>query len=255
MRIDLHSFWDKQFAGSEEIKRLSDLSVGAERVFHTIFAKNTDWEPCSIPVGSNLFYESEQVFLNVDIKSVYVENSWDYLGVAEVGDRQTSYPMQNTWGAPAKFFPQLPVYYEVDNTRKLSLTYILQIIHLEVDRILDGKYNPNPIAFVLLTVPNGLLYDKYGEKIIEEPKTYHSKRGTRHRPANFRYAYHNYPWFAELKEKGIEQFRVRIAFNKKYLGKEFSTKYKFNKERVVKMLPEEITLMSTDAIKKIISFF
>jgi hypothetical protein len=254
-RIKLHSFWEKQFAGGEEIKRLSDLSVGAERVFHTIFAKNTDWSPSSIPVGSNLFYESDEVFLNVDIKSVYVENSWDYLGVAEVGERQTSYPMQNTWGASTKFFPQLPSYYEANNARKPSLTYIMQIIHLDIDRILEGKYDPNAIAFVLLAVPNGLLYEKYGEKIIEEPKTYHQKDGVRYRPANFRYAYHNCPWFVELKQKGIEQFRVRVAFNKNYLGKEFLTKYKFNEKLIVKMLPEKITLMSSDIIKKISSIF
>jgi hypothetical protein len=103
LRIKLYEFWKKQFEEGEEIKRLSDLGIGAERVFHTIFAKTTDWLPSSIPVGSNLFYECNEVFINVDIESVYVENGWDYLGVAEVGERQTSYPMQNTWGASEKF--------------------------------------------------------------------------------------------------------------------------------------------------------
>jgi hypothetical protein len=250
LRIKLHSFWEKQFAGGEKIKRLSDLGVGAERVFHTIFAKSTNWAPSSIPVGSNLFYESDEAFLNIDIKSVYVENSWDYLGVAEVGERQTSYPMQNTWGAKEKFLPQLPVYYEINNTKKPSLTYIMQMIHLDIDRILEGKYDPNVIAFVLLAIPNGSLYEKYREKIIEEPKSYHQKDGKRHRPKNFRYAYHNYPWFAELKEKDIEKFRVRVAFNENYLGKKFLTKYKFNEKLVVEMLPEKITQMSSDIVKK-----
>jgi len=255
LRIKLYSFWKKQFTSSEEIKRLSDLGVGAERVFHTIFAKSTNWSPSSIPVGSNLFYESDKAFVNVDIKSIYVENSWDYLGVSEVGERQTSYPMQNTWGAKEKFMPQLPVYYEINDKQKPCLTYIIQIIHVDIDRILEKKYDPNAIAFILLAVPNGLLYEKYGEKIIEEPKSYHQKEGRRYRPANFRYAYYSYPWFAELKTKGIEQYRVRVAFNGNYLGKRFATKYKFNEELIVEMLPEKVTKMPYDIAKKTTTIF
>jgi len=111
LRIKLYRFWKKQFTKSEEIKRLSDLGVGTERIFHTLFAQKTNWLPSSIPVGSDLFYYDDKAFINIDIKSDYVENSWDYLGVAEVGERQTSYPIQNTWGAMEKFLPQLPPYY------------------------------------------------------------------------------------------------------------------------------------------------
>jgi hypothetical protein len=250
LRIKLYSSWKKQFAESEEVKRLSDLGIGAERVFHTIFAKTTNWLPSSIPVGSNLFYECDDAFINIDIKSVYVENSWDYLGVAEVGERQTSYPMQNTWGATEKFIPQLPCYYEINDNKKICLSYILQIIHIDIDKILEGKHDPNAIALILLAVPNGLLYKKYGEKIIEEPKSYHYKKGKRYRPANFRYAYHNCPWFVELKEKGNEAFRVRIIFNKKYFNKKFETKYKYNKKLKLRMLPENVTKLPLDMVKR-----
>jgi hypothetical protein len=250
LRIKLYNFWKKQFAGSEEIKRLSDLGIGAERVFHTMFAKTTDWLPSSIPVGSNLFYECNNAFINIDIKSVYVENSWDYLGVAEVGERQTSYPMQNTWGAKERFTPQLPFYYEINNVKKPCLSYILQIIHIDIDKILENKYDPNAIAFIFLAVPNGLLYEKYGEMIIEEPKVYHQKNGRRHRPANFRYAYYKCPWFTELKERGIEKYRIRIVFNANYFDKEFETKYKFNEKLTLKMRPENITRLPLSIAKE-----
>lgn len=255
LRIKLYGFWKKQFEESEEIKRLSDLGIGAERVFHTIFAKTTNWLPSSIPVGSNLFYECNDVFINVDIKSVYVENSWDYLGVAEVGERQTSYPMQTSWGASEKFTPQLPFYYEISDNKKPCLSYILQIIHIDIDKILENRYDPNAIAFILLAIPNGLLYEKYGEEIIEEPKSYHCKKGKRYRPANFRYAYHKYPWFAELKERCIESYRVRMIFNKNYFDKEFETMYKFNERLKLKMRPENITQLPVDIVKKITTTF
>jgi len=255
LRVKIYDFWKKQFKKSEEIKRLSDLGVGAERVFHSVFAWETDWLPSSIPVGSNLFYESNEAFINIDVKSVYVENSWDYLGVAEVGDRQTSYPMQNTWGAEEKFMPQLPFYYEINAIKKPCLTYILQIIHVDIDEILKKRYDANAIAFILLAVPNGLLYNEYDEDIIEEPKSYHQKSGKRYRPANFRYAYHKCPWFATLKKKGIEEYRIRAIFNENYFNKIFVTKYKYNQKRVLKILPEKVTLLKYDFVKKTSTVF
>lgn len=251
LRIKLYDFWKKQFTKGEEIKRLSDLGVGSERVFHNLFAQKTNWLPCSIPVGSNLFYHNSDVFINIDIKSDYVENSWDYLGVAEVGERQTSYAIQNTWGAEEKFAPQLPPYYKIDDTEKPCLTYILQIIHVDIDQILQKNYDPNAVALILLAVPNGLLYKRYGEKIIEEPKSYHHKKGKRHSPANFRYAYYKDPRFVVLKKKGLEEYRCRVFFNKKYFGETFETAYKYNQRLPVVMLPENVTLLSNEIIKKV----
>jgi len=254
-RIKLYDFWQKQFMTSEEIKRLSDLGVGAERVLHTIFARCTDWQPSSIPVGSNLFYETDDAFINIDIKSVYVENSWDYLGVAEVGERQTSYPMKNLWGAKEKFEPQLPVYYEINDEKKPCLTYILQIIHVDIDEIVSKKYDPHAIAFILLAIPNGLLYEEYGEEIIDEPKSYHQKSGQRYRPANFRYAYHRCPWFILLKKINIEEYRVRTIFNANYFNKIFVTRHKYNKKLVLKILPEKLTLLGKNIVKRVTTVF
>jgi len=254
-RIKLYRFWKKQFIKSEEIKRLSDLGVGAERVFHNIFARTTNWLPSSIPVGSNLFYESDKAFINIDIKSVYVENSWDYLGVAAVGERQTSYAMQETWEAEEKFMPQLPHYYEINDMKKPCLTYILQIIHVDIDRMLEKNYDRNAIALILLAVPNGSLYKEYGENIIEEPKSYHQKKGKRYRPANFRYAYYKNPFFAVLKKKDMEEHRVRVLFNRGYFGEKFLTAWKYRKERIVKMLPEEVTQLSSNIVKKLTTVF
>ena len=255
LRIKLYSFWKRQFTKGEEIKRLSDLGVGTERVFHSLFARKTNWLPSSIPVGSNLFYYDSDAFINIDIKSDYVENSWDYLGVAEVGERQTSYAIQNTWGAKEKFMPQLPIHYEIDNKEKPCLTYILQIIHVDIDQILQKKYDPNAIALILLAIPNGLLYERYGEKIIEEPKSYHQKEGKRHSPANFRYAYYKDPWFAVLRKKGLEEYRCRVIFNKKYFGEKFETTYKYLKRLLVVMSPENVTLLPNEIVKKVTTVF
>lgn len=163
--------------------------------------------------------------------------------------------MQKTWGSEEKFIPQLPNYYEIDDTRKPCLTYIMQIIHVDIDRILEKNYDRNAIALILLAVPNGLLYKEYGENIMEEPKSYHKRKGKRYRPANFRYAYYRYPSFGVLKKKGTQEYRVRVVFNKRYSGEKFLTTWKYNKRRTVVMLPKEVTQLSEDVVQKLTTVF
>jgi hypothetical protein len=199
-----------------ELKRLTDLGTGAERVFNFVICRHMGdkWSPVSIPFGSNLFFESEDAFINIDVKTVYADNTRDYGGLVEVGEAQTTYLMKNKWGCLKRFDPKLKPFYEVGDVRKPCLTYIIQEIHVKPEDVIEKRLDANPVALNIISVPNGLLYDVYGERIVGYPKSYHYKKKRRFSPANFRYYYHKEPRFKLLKEECA--YKIRMFFNKNY---------------------------------------
>lgn len=199
-------------------KRLTDLGIGAERVFWKLISSYfPDWRPIALFIGSNLFFETLEVFINIDVKTVYVDNLRDYMGLVEVGDAQTSYPMKKTYGALKRFRPKIKPYYDVSGMRKFSLAYFIQIIYEKPEIIMENNLDKGPIALLLVSMPNGLLYDVYGDKIVKYPKSYVTREGRRIRPANYRYYYNEEPCYKLLSSKPCN-YRVRLYFNKKYNG-------------------------------------
>jgi hypothetical protein len=75
------------------------LGTGAERVFNHVIVsyKWKGWHPVPIPFGSNLFFETSDVFVNINVKIAYADNPRDFQGRVEVGEAQTSYSMKKTW--------------------------------------------------------------------------------------------------------------------------------------------------------------
>ncbi|OYT55495.1 MAG: hypothetical protein B6U76_05835 [Desulfurococcales archaeon ex4484_217_2] len=207
----------------ESKRRLTDLGIGVERIFHWKFAKEYDWKPCSIPLGSNLFYETDDAFINIDVKTAYVENGWDYLGLVIVGEAQTTYPMQKKWGARKKFQPRLSKYYKVQEKIKVCLTYVLQIVHVSFKKIQSKGYDPNPIAIMLVSVPHGDLYSIYGDDICGEPKNFKKKNNVKIRPKNFRFLYSKAPYFHVIYNMSKKKnYRIKVLFNKEYVDMVFS---------------------------------
>jgi hypothetical protein len=197
-------------------KRLTDLGTGAERVFNHVIVscKWKKWRPVPIPFGSNLFFETSDAFVNIDVKTAYADNPRDFQGRIEVGEAQTSYPMKEKHGSLEEFQPKLKPFYEINGKKKYCLTYVIQVVHAKPEDILRLNLDPNPVLINFISIPNGLLYEVYGEDIVKEPKSYHTKEGKRLRPANFRYYYCVEPRFKLLN---IEcSYRIRIFFNQKY---------------------------------------
>lgn len=102
-RFNTYEYWAPLL--ETEKKRLTDLGVGAERVFNHVIvsAMSREWLPVPIPFGSNLFFEAGDVYINIDIKTAYLDNPRDYHGCVEVGEAQTSYPMKKKYGAKEEF--------------------------------------------------------------------------------------------------------------------------------------------------------
>lgn len=184
-------WWDTFIEGGKS----TDLDRGAERIFYWILADLLDWKPNSAPIGSNLFFETPEAFIHIEVKTSRIDNPSDYRGLVPISIKQTNYVVNKRTGKP----PSLPEYYnEGRNDEKACLTYALQVIHdpetLEI------------IAILLICIPNGQLYHIYGDKIVGAGKV---------KGASFRYRYRESPYFETLTEK---PFRFRVLYVDKSAG-------------------------------------
>ncbi|MFV0246668.1 MAG: hypothetical protein ACK5HS_01895 [Mycoplasmatales bacterium] len=149
--------WE-QFLG----KSTSDFAVGAERIFYWLF--NQFGQPNSSPIGSDLFFETYNAYVHIDIKTVTLANIGDYTRSIFVGNNQVSYKcnIQKQGGKNELYFPCLPSKYtkktENNIEEKVCLTYFITILYNEKNLEI---YNLS-----VLCVPNNLLYEKYGDKVL-----------------------------------------------------------------------------------------
>lgn len=59
-------------------KGISSFAVGAERIVYALFNAQGFGQPNSSPVGSDLFFETEDAFIHIDLKTVQTRNIGDY---------------------------------------------------------------------------------------------------------------------------------------------------------------------------------
>ncbi len=78
----------KEFLGKET----SEFATGAERIFYWLF--NQFGQPNSSPIGSDLFFETYNAYIHIDIKTVTLANIGDYKSNIFVGNNQVSYRSQ-----------------------------------------------------------------------------------------------------------------------------------------------------------------
>lgn len=64
--------------GTNEAKEISDFSVGAERIIYSLLNGKGIGQPNSSPVGSDLFFEVEDAYIHIDLKTVQEENIGDF---------------------------------------------------------------------------------------------------------------------------------------------------------------------------------
>ncbi len=175
----IKSDWWDRFTKISDQKQQSELARGAERIFYWLLT--TLWMPNSAPIGSDLFFESYNAFIHIDVKTAKSDNDADFKGKVAFGKNQTSYNPDRIGGEP-----NLPQYYTLDNnTKKPCLTYILQIIH-------DAE-TYGIIAILLISIPNGQLHSIYGESIVG--------KGKNKKTWSMRYLYKNNFTFNTVNDK------------------------------------------------------
>lgn len=162
----------------------SDFARGAERIYYWLF--NQFGTPNSSPIGADMFFETYNSFVHIDIKTAKLSNRSDYKGKIPIGANQTSYKLSDF-----NFAVNLPSRYKHEN--KMCLTYFINIIY-------DVKADNVEIkAIVIISVPNGKLSSIYGNSIIEAGKSGYTGKG-------FRYLFSAEPNFKLVENSS----RVRI---------------------------------------------
>jgi len=144
-------------------KETSDFAVGSERIFYWLF--NQFGIPNSSPVGSDLFFETYNAYIHIDIKTVTLANIGDFTKNIAVEDNQNSYSgeieIRGKNNRPYK--GHLPTFYTKTNgQKKVCLTYFLIILY--------NEQNLDIQAIVLCCMPNGDLNTIYGNKILAAGK-------------------------------------------------------------------------------------
>lgn len=77
--------------GNYEGKGISDFAVGAERIVYSLINGKGIGQPNSCPVGSDLFFEVDDAYIHIDMKTVQQDNIGDFTNNIFVGENQNSY--------------------------------------------------------------------------------------------------------------------------------------------------------------------
>mgnify|MGYP000451461872 CR=1 FL=1 len=193
-------YWKEKFANQSEQKITSDIAKGAERIFSHYMVE--EWEPNSCPIGSDLFYKTNNAYVHIEIKTARVNSrTQDYKGLCPVSKNQTSYCATESYTKRTmiKTIPNLPYsYFEYP-----CLTYAIQTIY-------DPDNNYSTLAVLLISIPNGQLFNIYGNNIAKAGKL---------KNESFRYVYSRNPYFEKIKKcTPCSPHRVKfIYFNEGYI--------------------------------------
>lgn len=155
---DIRSDWE-QFLGAET----SDFATGSERIFYWLFSQFG--VPNSSPIGSDMFFETYNAYVHIDIKTVTLANIGDFRRNIFVGDNQNSYigNINVRGGESRPYRGNLPTYYtKKDGSKKICLTYFIVILYNECN--LDIQ------TIAITCMPNGELHDIYGDRVISAGK-------------------------------------------------------------------------------------
>lgn len=190
----IRSDWEKFY----NVK--TDFSVGAERIVYALINGKGIGQPNSNPVSSDLFFEVDDAYIHIDMKTVITANIGDFKESIFVGVNQNSYKgkMIVKGKKPRMYTPNLPTFYQKGTkNEKICLTYFITILS-----------DPETLAVNLISImcmPNGELYDVYGSDVLKAGKI----------ESEARFNFSKVPFF-KLLGKGNDHLRVKVVyFNEK----------------------------------------
>ena len=191
--------WIEHFRRIENKRQNSDFARGAERIYYWLF--NQFGTPNSAPVGADMFFETYNAFVHIDVKTAKITNKSDYKGKVPIGANQTSYKVDEY-----NFKVHLPTKYSYQN--KYCLTYFINIVYSIVEENIEIK------SIILIAVPNGKLKQIYGTKIIQAGKSGYKGKG-------FRYSFKENPNFKLLEGTPSRVRVIYLSEDKKDKSEEF----------------------------------
>ena len=203
--------------------KISDYSTGAERVIYSLLNGKQFGTPNSAPVGSDLFFEVDDAFIHIDLKTVGTTLSENKrVGKCNIGDFANDIFIgtnQNSYSADILVFEDKPkefsryykahlppIYNSADKDKaKPCLTYFITILY--------DKSSLDTLVINLLCMPNGLLKEIYKNRPIKAGKN----------PDKVRFNFSRTPDFELLNNEK----RVKIVFFKENMDEKYRKKLKW----------------------------
>jgi hypothetical protein len=209
-RDKIRSDWDGKYGNktiSKKIEKLdekiSDFCTGAERILYYFISGKAVGIPNSCPIASDLFFETDDAYVHIDIKTVGASlagktNIGDFVGSIFIGRNQNSYKgiIKTNKGDEREYLPVLPAFYNKGkDSEKICLSYFLSILY-DTDTY-------ETLVISLSCMPNGELESHYKTKPLSAGKIH----------SNARFNFSNTPYFELLKTS--ETRTKTIYFNDK----------------------------------------
>jgi len=210
---------------------ISDFSVGAERVLYSLLNGKGVGQPNSAPVGADLFFEVEDAYIHIDLKTVgatlnprdkhHEDGAWsnnigDYSRYIFVGTNQNSYRSEITKANgdpfdPKRIYkPSLPTYYNKGKSdQKICLSYFVTILY--------DKDSLDTLIISIMCMPNGELVSHYKTKPLSAGKNLDKTR----------FSFSATPDFELLDGKPK---RVRVVYLNDSMNEEYSNKLQFYRD-------------------------
>ncbi|MBC8197613.1 MAG: hypothetical protein H8E60_06980 [Candidatus Marinimicrobia bacterium] len=197
---------------------ISDFAVGAERIVYSLLNGKGIGQPNSCPVGADLFFEVQDAYIHLDLKTVSASltgktNIGDYTKNIFVGTNQNSYKGRmivnkgNANEEDRDYTPSLPTFYNKGTDKeKICLTYFVTILY--------DKDNLDILVMGIVCMPNGELEPHYTTMVLQAGKNLDKTR--------FRFT--DVPEF-ELLEG--EQKRIKIVYFDKNMNEDYRKKVTF----------------------------
>lgn len=144
---------------------ISDFAVGAERIVYSLLNGKGIGQPNSSPVGSDLFFEVEDAYIHLDMKTVNMNNIGDFTTSIFIGENQNSYKgtIIKSGGNSEIYEPALPTFYNKGKKdEKICLSYFITIL-----------YDKDDLSIKVISIdcmPNGALEPFYKNRPLKAGK-------------------------------------------------------------------------------------
>lgn len=151
--------------GNDEGKGISDFAVGAERIVYALLNGKGIGQPNSSPVGADLFFEVEDAYIHIDMKTVQQDNIGDFTNTIFVGENQNSYKgiIEKRGGTREEYNPALPTFYNKGKSNeKICLSYFITILY--------NRDNLDIMVIAIDCMPNGELEKYYKSRTLSAGK-------------------------------------------------------------------------------------
>jgi hypothetical protein len=197
---------------------ISDFAVGAERIVYSLLNGKGIGQPNSCPVGADLFFEVQDAFIHIDLKTVGASltgktNIGDYISNIFVGTNQNSYKgnmivnIGDNNKEVREYNPSLPTIYNKNKeNEKFCLSYFITILY--------DKDTLDILVMSIVCMPNGELEPHYTTRVLQAGKNLDKTR--------FRFT--NIPDFELLD---YNNKRIKVVYFDENMSNVYKKKLKF----------------------------